>query len=223
MCKALGFESIAARKKRPLTKKLVDRRRQLIDALDTSSLSVLEMLPHLGSSSTISTIRSIGAAHGMEISDAIGLHSALYDGPSGPKRCHKKSEIINNYNQRAWQGTTAAPQISLIIIDYNHVYFFLRQNSHDHAWGITSHAGKLRRTRTIFCVARGSRLDLGRFPAFPQLNQSRGGPYRQFLRYLGAVSRGHPQFSVERSAGGITRVRDPIKLRSFPTADIEDH
>jgi len=49
--------------------------------------------------------------------------------------------------------------------------------------------GESRRTR-VSCVARGSRLDLGRFPAFPQSNQSRGGPYRQFLRYLGAVFEG---------------------------------
>jgi len=75
----------------------------------------------------------------------------------------------------------------------------------------------------VSCVAQGSWLNLGRFPAFPQLNQSWGGLYRQFLQYLGAVLRGYPQFSVGWSAGGIIWACDSITLQSFPTTDIEDH
>ena len=39
----------------------------------------------------------------------------------------KKSGIIINFNQRHWWGSTPAPLVSLIIIDYNYVYFFLQQ------------------------------------------------------------------------------------------------
>ena len=69
VCAALGITSTAGNKKRSLRTKLVDRRRQLLDVADAAALSLTELLPQLGSSSSMRAIKSVGAAHGVEISD----------------------------------------------------------------------------------------------------------------------------------------------------------
>ena len=71
ICDALGITSSALRKKRSLLKKLVEHRRQLLHIGDVANCSVTELLSELGSSSSMRTIKSMSAAHGMQISDAV--------------------------------------------------------------------------------------------------------------------------------------------------------
>lgn len=69
VCKGLGIETKTVNKKRALTKMLVNRRWDLLNAVDAESLSLDCLVPQLGCSSSMKVVRSIGVSHGIDMSD----------------------------------------------------------------------------------------------------------------------------------------------------------
>ena len=67
ICAALDISSSAVHKEKSLKGKLIDRRRQLLRVVDAAALSLPELLPKLGNSSSLSTLKSLGAAHGVAV------------------------------------------------------------------------------------------------------------------------------------------------------------
>lgn len=64
-CASLDLFSSAKRKVKSLTKKILARRRELVDILEAASLPVSDLFQRLGSSSSSKSINSIGNAHGI--------------------------------------------------------------------------------------------------------------------------------------------------------------
>jgi hypothetical protein len=71
ICEALGITSNVVHKRKSLLKKLVDRRRQLLSMEDAVNVSLPELVPQLGCSSSMKIIKLIGALHGVEIADVV--------------------------------------------------------------------------------------------------------------------------------------------------------
>lgn len=70
ICGALGIKSSASNRKRSLMTKLVDRRRQLVETVDESTCLVDKLVPNLRGSSSLSVVRALSAAHGLDIPDS---------------------------------------------------------------------------------------------------------------------------------------------------------
>jgi hypothetical protein len=105
ICGALGITSNVVHKRKCLLKKLVDRRRQLLSMEDAANVSLSELMPQLGCSSSMKTIKSIGASHGVEISDA----ATKEDG---------KGEILDHMTMgRCAEGADGAPGCKRVVRD----------------------------------------------------------------------------------------------------------
>lgn len=68
-CECLNITTQVVNKKRSLMTKLIDRRRQLLSMSDAAALSLPDLLPQLVSSSSMKMIKSVGAAHDVEITE----------------------------------------------------------------------------------------------------------------------------------------------------------
>ena len=68
ICNALGIKTNTKWKVRSLRTKLVDRRREFLEIGKAAVIPLSEFFAHLGSSSSLSDLRSIGGAHGIDIS-----------------------------------------------------------------------------------------------------------------------------------------------------------
>jgi len=70
ICVALDKASNAKKQLRSLTRKLIDVRRELLSAMDAASLSVPELLPRLGNTSSAKVVDAIADAHDVNVLDS---------------------------------------------------------------------------------------------------------------------------------------------------------
>jgi hypothetical protein len=72
ICRALGITSGALQNRKSLQKQLVERCRRLLGLEDAADVSLPDLFPQIGGSSSMKSLKSIGVTHGIEILDVGG-------------------------------------------------------------------------------------------------------------------------------------------------------